>query len=316
MTRLFDRWVAFVERREPVVGLALFRIGIGAALAWTLLRIVASGAGRALYLPPESGGMLALTGDWRFALLGGPSAPAVTALTVAALVGAALVAVGWYARPAALVAGQATIALLSLVPESGGGHDRLITNALWLLVLAPCDHSLSLRCRLRTGAWVDPTPRAAVVRYLVMLQLVVTYTITGWQKLGPEWWPWGGLEAVYRSLLQPDWSRHALPWLGEVFPITQLMTAGTIAWEGGFPLVPLWMWGRHRWPALRRLDVRVLLLLAGFTTHAVLESTLNLGPFGFVTVAFYPCFFDADEYASFTRRFRRSRDRTPGGHTP
>jgi hypothetical protein len=298
---VIERWIAFVHGREPVVGLALFRIAIGSTLAWTLVRTIVTGAGSALFVPPEAGGMVPLEADWRFDLLGGPSAGAVAAVTAVALVGSALVTIGLGARPAALVTGQCCLALMSLVPESGGGHDRLYTNALWLLVLAPCDASWSVACRLRTGSWIDPTPRASIARWLAMLQLVMTYTVTGWQKLGAEWWPWGGLTAVYRSLLQPDWERTPLPWLGSAFPLTQLATVATIVFEGGFPVVPLWMWARHRHPRLRRYDARLVFFAMGVGMHAILEATLNLGPFAWVTMAFYLCFFDAAEYAAAAR---------------
>ncbi|MEQ1571684.1 MAG: HTTM domain-containing protein, partial [Myxococcota bacterium] len=268
---------------------------IGLVTCWTLARIALSPVAGALFVPLDQGGVGPLVGDWRFGWLGGPRAETVAAVTAAAFASGALVAVGWWTRAAAFVAGQAICALMSLVPLSSGGHDWLLTNALWLLVLAPSDASWSLAARVRTGRWIDPTPRPAVVRQLVMLQLVVTYTVTGWQKLGPEWWPWGGLSAVYRALLQPHWWRSDLTWVADVYPVTQGMTAITLAWECGFPLVPLWMGLRHVSPKLARFDVRLVFLVVGLGVHATLEAALNLGPFAWVTLSFYPCFFSADE---------------------
>lgn len=303
MRRWWARWVAAVHVEEPVLGLALFRIAIGLTVAWTLTRIVALGSMEALWFPQDEGGILPLTGDWRWRLVGGASARATVGVTALAFGGALLVAAGVGTRLAAFLCGQALIALFSLVPETGGGHDRLLTNALWLLVFAPSDHSLSLECRWRTGRWVDAAPRADVVRWLAILQICVVYGVTGWQKMGPEWWPWGGYAAVYRSVLIPDWSRFDLaPVLGHAYPLTQLGTAVTMAWECTFPLVGLWYWGRHRRPGWQRWDLRVPYFVVGLVMHGTLEVLMNLGPFAWSTLAFYLCFFDAEDWRRITRR--------------
>ncbi|MFO0004418.1 MAG: HTTM domain-containing protein, partial [bacterium] len=92
-------------------------------------------------------------------------------------------------------------------PFAGGGHDRLFTNALFLLLLSPAGATLSLDARRRTGSFVDPSPRPAWTRTLLVFQLCVVYLVTGVQKLGSEWFPWGGASAVYYALLTPSWAR-------------------------------------------------------------------------------------------------------------
>lgn len=293
---LWARWVAAVHAREPLVGLALFRVAIGLVLAWTFGRIAITGVAAELWVPPSEGGIAPLVGDWRVALTGGPSGASTAALLALAIGGSLFVVAGLGTRVAALVAGQAAVALFSLLPATGGGHDRLLTNAMWLLVLAPSDASLSLACRLRTGHWTDPTPRPAVFRYLAVLQLCVVYTITGLQKLAPEWWPWGGLTAVYRSVLLPDWARWDMTWVAHVFPITQLATAITLFWEVSFCWVGLWLWRRWGW------DPRPAYVVVGIMLHAVLEVSMDLGPFAWATLAFYLCLYDADEYRALARR--------------
>ena len=64
------------------------------------------------------------------------------------------------------------------------GDDRLLTNALWLLVLSRSTATLSLDCRLRTGQWVSSVLVPAWPRYLALYQLVLVYGTTGLQKLG------------------------------------------------------------------------------------------------------------------------------------
>jgi hypothetical protein len=317
----WTRLVAWLDTREPVTWLALFRIAVGAIIGWTLLDMAQSGAMTLLWLPESAGGLGHIDGNQWLLDLVGTSPAAVFTLVGLALVSAALVTAGLGTRVAALVCGQALLALFSLRPITGGGHDRLITNALWLLVLAPSDRSLSLSARLRTGRWVDPTPMPVWVRWLGIYQLVVTYSITGWQKLGPEWWPWGNLEAVYRSLLQPPWVRAEHLWAGDLFVFTQAMTAATLAWECLFGVLLVWYFARSRgWQlqrevrivpprdprgilamrtyvrltALRfgRWPVRAGLLGLGLVFHGMLLVTSDLGPFPFITVAYYLCCFD------------------------
>jgi hypothetical protein len=276
-------------------------MAIGAVTLWTLARIGLSGAAAVIWTPATEGGAFPIVGDWRVSLLGGPSSVVTWGLLAVALVGASLVAVGLWTRAAALATGQASIALFSLLPMAGGGHDRLLTNALWLLVLSPSDASLSLSTRLRTGRWIDPTPRPAIGRFLAILQICVVYTATSWAKLGAEWWPWGGLAAVYRSLLAPSWARYDLSWIAAFYPATQAMTAVTLLWEGTFWVVGAWLLLRRRWPRVARHDPRLLDIFVGVCVHGTLELAMNLGPFAWATLAFYPCLFRADEYAAFAR---------------
>lgn len=310
---LADRFVAWVDEREPVTWLAAFRVAIGAIVLGVIADTWRSGALALLWLPPDAGGLGHLDADWRVAALGGPSAGVTYGLVVVVVVTASLVTAGLGTRVAALVCGQALLGLLSLAPATGGGHDRLLTNALWLLVLAPSDRSWSLGCRIRAGTWSDPSPAPAWPRRLAAWQLVVTYAITGWQKLGDEWWPWGGLEAVYRSLLMPSWARWDLaPWLGAAFPITQAMTAATIAWEGGFPVILVWWLARRRGWRFGRWPVRAALLCTGLAMHATLWAATNLGPFPFVTVAYYLALFDHADYERLLEGCQRLRRRLPG----
>lgn len=288
MARLWS----WIDEREPVTTLALFRIAIGLIVVSTVLDVWLSGAAPLLWYPAEDGGIGGMRPDWRVALLGGPSVESARTLSLFVALSGLALSLGLLTRLSALVAGQSFIALASLQPGTDGGHDRLITNALWLLVLSPAGRSLSLDGRLWRGTWTDPAPRVAWPRRLLAWQLVVTYGVTGWQKLGAEWWPWGGYTAVYRSLLQPAWARFDLaPWLGYLFPITQLMTAITMLWECGFPVIVLWWWARRRHHPFGRWPVRAILLGTGLLMHGILLLTANLGPFPLVTVAYYLCFF-------------------------
>ncbi|MCA9568313.1 MAG: HTTM domain-containing protein [Myxococcales bacterium] len=301
---MWSRFVALANAKEPVVGLAIFRVLVGLFLFEELFTAWWVGVDRALWLPPEHGGMVPLSDPWQFHLLGGATPATLSLVLWGTMAAALLVSAGALTRVASLVALQGFLALMFLNVPCGGGHDKLITNALWILALSPAGTTASVDCRVRTGGWVDATPRAWWPRWVLGLQIACTYTYAGWAKMGPEWWPWGGWKAVYLSILQPQWNELDSTWVAFAYPLTQLATILTMVFECGFFLVPLWMALRHRTPWLRRYDVRVPFLLLAFVMHATLETFMNLGPFARISVAYYLLLFDADEYARAWRALR------------
>jgi hypothetical protein len=298
------RFVDWVNAPEPVVGLAIFRVLTGLVLAKVLLTIWWLGVDEALYRSPADGGMTSLGTSWRMELLGGPAPATVDAVLWAGIASSLLVAAGVLPNLAAIVASNAFLALGGLHVDAGGGHDKLITNGLFLLALSPCGASLSLPAWWRGRTW-DPTPRAAWQRGLLALQIAVVYTFAGLAKGAPEWWPWGGWDAVYRSLLQPQWNELDTTWVAHVYPLTQLATVLTIVFEAGFFVVPAWMVARWRWTWLQRWDPRWFFLGLGVVMHATLELFMDLGPFALISVSYYTTCFTSDEYARAAAAVRR-----------
>jgi hypothetical protein len=302
---MWETFVRWTSHREAGTTLALFRMAVAAILAWDLVDIGLSGAYGLIWRDAAHGGLLAKLGSdapllW---LLGGPSPAVVDGIYAATLTGSAAMILGVGGRLATLVTLQGAMALFGLHTGSGGGHDRLITSALWLLFLSRSDATLSLTTRLRTGSWTSDELVPAWPRWLLVHQLAVMYVSAGVVKLGAEWWPHGGLVAVYRSLLDPayaraDWSL----WAARLFPLTQLATLATVLFEATWWAVPLWMWlratddrgGRLRsWAS--RVDLRVVYLVIGVVLHGTLGLTLNLGPFSAITLAYYLNLFRPDE---------------------
>lgn len=315
MRGAWSRFVDAVNTPEPVVGLALFRVAVGLVLGKVLLAIVWLGVGEALFRRPEDGGMTSLSTSWRLDWLGGPTPAVVDGTLWTGIVACALLSLGVVPQLAAVVASQCFLALTALHGDAGGGHDKLITSGLFLLALSPCGASLSLPAAWR-GVWIDPTPRASWPRKLLMLQISVVYTFAGIAKAAPEWWPWGGLDAVYRSLLQPHWNEVDTTWVAHVYPLTQLATVLTIVFETGFFVVPVWAWwARWRWPALGRWDPRWFFLGLGVVMHATLEAFMDLGPFALISVAYYVTCFSSDEYRRAFGRLRGRAEVAPGGST-
>jgi hypothetical protein len=204
---------------------------------------------------------------------------------------------------------QLWLAIIAIHPTTGGGHDRLFSNGLWLLVLGPSTATMSLDCRLRSGSWVDLTPVPAWTRYLLVLQLVLMYTVTGLAKQGPSWGAAEDYRALYYSLLLPSWQKMDLTWIAHVFPLTQLGTIVAWWWEASWGLVLLWFLMRARRPShpgVARYDVRALYVGVGLVTHGVLWFTMNLGPFSAITMAYYVVLWNHAEWTMAYQRVVRA----------
>ena len=320
-TRVVDR----IGHKEPATALALFRIACGLGVLYTLIPMVRADVVRVLLTDRPYGGFRPLSpNNWLVDFLGGPTDAAVMILIGLAVMSGLFLVIGLGGRITPLLANQTMIALFAISPGTGGGHDRLHTAALWLLVLAPATATLSLDARLfgDDKAFVSDRPVAAWPRYVAVFQLVLVYCTTGLQKLGQEWMPWGDFSALYYALLAPSWQKWEVAgWLGHpvVYFLTQVGTALTWTWE---TLAPIWLlafWFRatHDRPGrlrawFNRVDVRLWWMLFGVAMHVVLWVMMNLGPFSLVTMSFYLCLFHPDEYASFGRRLRgRFLSKTP-----
>lgn len=309
--RIWCRLVDALRHRESATSLALCRMALGAAVLQVSLEPLAGGVWSLLFVDPAVGGARQVVrGHWLVGLLGAGSVETAHALVGLAVLGGLSLLLGLGHRVGALLAGQALLALFSMNPAAGGGHDLLLTNALFLIMLSPASQTLSLVSRLRTGRWTSTRPVVAWPRYLFVGQLAVVYFMTGAQKLGPGWMPWGNWEALYRVLVRPTYALHDFTWVAHVFELTQALTLGTWLFEVTWPLVPLAFWfratrtrpGRLR-SLFNRLDVRRLYLLAGLGLHAGVTLTLDVGPFAPVLLPYYLCLVHPDELRGLRRRW-------------
>ncbi len=316
---LWSRWVALLDRREGGESLALVRLLMGSVvllILWRDLSIV-----EPLWLHVDHGGYRALDNPrWPIALLGGCTPEVVYGLMTTCAASAALLVVGLVPRIAALVCLQLLLALTEINGHASGSDDLLLANALWLLVLADSAATMSLWCRIKTGSWRSDRQVTAWPRYLLIGQLVLLYGATGLQKVSAHWVPGGDLGALYYILQQPAWMRRDLPWLVDVYGLTQLATLGTWLFEVGSPLLLLAYWyratrqrsGRLR-ALLNRLGFRTLFALAGISLHLGIHILMDIGPFSLITLAMYPALWHPDEWRA---RLSRSSGLRPRSGPP
>lgn len=310
--RLWNALTGFFSRKEPGTALALVRIIAGLATFLTLEGVWRSGLIRMIWVDDDLGGYRDLRGEWLVQLLGGPTEGVMTGLTLAGMLGGLLLMLGLGGRLTALVTLQLVLNTTDANSHTGGSYDELLSNTLWLLVLAPASHTLSLDCRLRTGSWRDDTPVVSWPRFLMMYQLVLMYFTTGVQKVSAHWLPGGGFSALYFILQQPTWQRWDHRWVAHVYPLTQLGTAASWLWEVSSPLwllAALWAAPSDTPSRLRRAfnrwHVREVYLLLGLFFHLALTVLMDVGPFAICSLALYPALYRHEDFAAAGRRLQR-----------
>lgn len=294
MTRVWRVWVEWISHREAATTLALVRIALGLCTFATLVGVLP--VIDLVWAASKNGGYRSMETPRIFAALGGTSPANVHGVTYAAIAASMAVIAGVGGRWPILLLQQLVYALFSLNIQSGGAHDRLLVNVLWICFLSQSTQTLSMDAKRRTGRWTDSTPVAAWPRYLLILQLVVMYGSSGLQKVSPEWWPIGRWSAVYYSLRTPPLARWDYPWLRELFPLTQVATAATMAFEIGAPLLLLWFLVRKLRPQGAPRWVRSLFVVVGVSMHLSLWFLMELGPFSPITLSLYLALFHPDEW--------------------
>ena len=308
----WSRWAAFLDVREVGTSIALVRVLVATCVLRTLGSVWWSGVYGAAWADHANGGWRQhLDSDPLWRLLGGFDPSTRDGLAIAAVVSAALLALGVggeiVARLIALLCLQSFMALGDLNGHAAGSYDSLITNSLWLLVLAGPSRTLSVECRTSTGAWTSERTVMRWPRFLIVVQAVVMYGTTGWQKLSDHWVPGGDLGALWYIEQQPTWQLHDMRWLAPLYPLTQAATLLTWLWE---VTAPVWLmaWLAEADPTsvgwfarwLRRLRARDVYLVLGVVFHSLVAVTMQIGPFSWASMALYPAFIHPQEWARIT----------------
>lgn len=292
---MWQRWVSFWSAKESGLALAGFRIGIGFALMYTFGAPLYDGAIEAIWIDKEYGGMREFKySPWLISLLGGASPQVIYGLVTTALVASVCLMLGILPQLAALVG----MILINNIAwhnnHAGGGHDDLISNALWILVFAHSNVTHSLPCRIKTGKWTSDQMVHSWPRYLALVQLLLMYTSTGWQKLSAHWVPFGELSALWYILQQPTWARMPMDWLAPFAWTTKIATLVTWLFEVTAPLLLLALYFEataHKPGRLRRwfnaIPYRKIFIITGIGMHIGIWLLMEVGPFSYASVAYY-----------------------------
>jgi hypothetical protein len=316
---MIQAWIQFWDRREAPTTLALVRILVAAALLGDLLTARLLGLVDAVWAPPPVGvGWGALVNDppavvrWL-----GASAHTAELTYLVAVVSIALVLIGAATQVSAVVFVLASAQLSYLAPDSDRGIDVLLRIAVAVLALSGAHARWSVDAwwrRRRGRPAIDEIP--AWPRYLLFAQMIWLYFSAGHNKGDADWGPGGGFSALSIILCDPHYARFDAGWVAGIYPLLQLGTLATMAFEFGAPLMLAFTYwnltadrpGRlRRWS--NRLRLRWLWLAIGVTFHLGIAVTMRLGMFPYGALALYPVFLDPDELS---RAWRWLRARTGG----
>lgn len=300
-----------ITHRETATSVALFRILLSFGLLLGLTLIAQAEALSAIWYPQQDGGIFPLTSrHWIFTILGGVNSGSVYALYSLAWVTGAMCLVGFGGRATILVCQQVVVALRTLNPNATGGYDSLIVMGLLLLLFTRPTETLSVDCLLLRGRWTSAKRISAWPRALIVFQVLFMYSMTGLQKIGYAWTPMGDYLALHYILNDPTWLRYDLATLPvATHRLLQLGTAVTWHWEQCSLLLLLHWYYRctqagPRWLSrwFCNFDLRKAWATIGVTMHAGILALLDVGPFSFVSLAYYACLWSPREWQALWRR--------------
>ena len=306
-SRWWGDWRALWAGEESPLPMVIVRVILPLVFLWDFWQVHQLHLVVPLWGPGDAGGIGDPEHRTRVALLY-QWFPATVATTRAAfyLLCASTLAVslGLLLPLASIVTVLVYAQLAQVLPAGDRGIDMLFRNVLLILAFSGASRQWGLDAlvfgrRARVGAWA---------RRLLILQLVGLYFTAGIQKAGVAWWPWGGFSALYIVLQDMAVARHSFEWLQRFYPLTQLLTAVTMAFELGACLVPFAYWARHTraepgWlrAQMNRVGFVPWWLLLGVGMHLGIAATMRLGVFPFAMMALYPAFFTAEEIRRFLR---------------
>lgn len=314
MIRLYlERWVDLWNEHESPLSLAFVRILVAAVLLVDLLAAAVLGALPELWAPPPTGfGWGALT-DNPPVLLSWFTASATTAFAtwLLAVVCAACVMLGLYFRLTSWLLVFAMLELMRFAPD-GDAIDAILRVVLLLLAFSDAHATLSLDARRRRRAGKPlPTNIPAWPRYLLTLQLLWVYFSAAHHRGKASWGLSGAFSAIGDVLGDPHFARFAPGSFAPLYPLTQLATLLTMAFEFGAPLFLLFNYYQRR-PTrggllgrfVRALHLRDVWLALGIALHLGIAATMQLGIFPFGILALYPALIHPEELSALlTRRF-------------
>ena len=196
---------------------------------------------------------------------------AVHAIYAVFLLGLGCLLLGWQTRWAKLVVWALHLSLYFRNQNAVYGADRVVSCALFLLVLAPIGRHYALDARHRRWDFLVPE-RASVVGRVLKLQLLVLYAYAGLGKLRFDHW-WRG-DAIWRALVNPEFGSAALAdWFAQHAWLGAVLTHLTLVAEISYPFLVF------------QARLRPWVVLGMMALHAGIAVVLGLVYFSGVMIA-------------------------------
>ncbi|MBM7115383.1 hypothetical protein [Archangium primigenium] len=171
----------------------------------------------------------------------------------------------WGLSARACIAGLAALYALGLVGLLLGWRTRVCAVGVWILHTILVSSGTLLVYGLETFAHIslfycaimpvgaafsldrragrvsgEPSPHITLSLRVLQVHLCLMYFMTGFEKALGE--PWQQGDALWRILMQPQYSRYDFAWLASVPWLTKALSWGTLVVEMGYPF---FVWSRR-----------------------------------------------------------------------
>lgn len=251
-TSVGRRVSAFVSAPVSAEPLGVFRIGVALLLllqAWSLadhlpllfgdrgLAPWSLGGPMASRWVPRLGTVVPLLQQW------GLSAKVIIAgLASVYAMGLVGLLLGWRTRVCAVGAWVLHTVLVSSGSLLVYGLETFAHISLFYCAVMPVGAAFSLDRRAGRVSG-EPSPAITLSLRVLQLHLCIMYFMTGFEKsLGA---PWQSGEALWKILMQPQYSRYDFSWLASVPWLVKALSWGTLVVEVGYPF---FIWPRRTRP--------------------------------------------------------------------
>jgi hypothetical protein len=251
MTRARTALAAFVSAPASPRPLGCLRIGLAAVLLLQALAIAPSVLdlfGLPGIVQWQLGEQMIYPGVPRLrwlaealAPLGVSPAACVRAVFILYVAGLAALLSGWHTRLAAALTYVTHLLLFMSTRASVYGVDDFTNIALFYFMWMPVGHWLSLDCAAGRAS-SEPTSVARLALRVFQIHLCLVYTSSGIEKALTPPYQWLDGEAIWRTLVIPEYEHFHLTWLAYVPWLVVLAAWSTLIVEIGYGL---FVWPRR-----------------------------------------------------------------------
>ena len=302
-------WIGIWDLKEHPRSLAAIRICLGLVILFDAVEVMRRGLVLSLMGVLEAGGFSSALARgaaplWYQVF---PAEPSSAWLLWAAIFASGLgFTLGFFPRVCAILFVLLSAQWNQILPMADRGIDTLVRNAMIIMAFSQCGRTLSIDAWRATGTWRgDNEAVSAWPRHLVICQLVLMYFMSGVQKFGLYWTPFGHYSALYIILQDYAIARADFSWVVRqpFYFFTQVSTAVTVLWQWSYPIVFLFFHyrltpnrsGRFRAFALK-YHLHWVWVSIGAFFHIGIALTLELGIFPWAMMALYPAFIHPTEW--------------------